>query len=89
MPFLVFPWEEGETLAESSGGLGLGARRDLALTVARDIGAALSDLHGVGSAHGDIKPQNIVLTATGARLIDFGLSGDASAETASDTIGAT
>ena len=82
VPFLVFPWEEGETLAERVVGLEPAARRELAHTVARDIGAALADLHGVGSAHGDIKPQNIVLGAAGARLIDFGLSGDASAESA-------
>jgi len=81
-PFLVFPWEEGQTLAEGAAQLGVDARRELALKVAHDIGAALSDLHGVGSAHGDIKPQNIVLSANGARLIDFGLAGDASAESA-------
>jgi serine/threonine-protein kinase PknK len=80
VPFLVFPWEEGETLALRAAAAGAG--RELALTVARDIGAALADLHAVGSAHGDIKPQNIVLTSIGARLIDFGLAGDASAETA-------
>jgi transcriptional regulator with GAF, ATPase, and Fis domain/tetratricopeptide (TPR) repeat protein len=82
-PVLVFAWEEGETLARVAEGQAPDAWRTLALAVARDIGAALSDLHAVGSAHGDIKPQNIVLTATGARLIDFGLSGDASVESAS------
>jgi serine/threonine-protein kinase PknK len=82
-PVLVFPWEEGETLESASKGKPLGARRELALLVARDIAAALSDLHSVGSAHGDIKPQNIVVTRGAARLIDFGLSGDASAESAS------
>src|SRR6185369_12671976 len=59
VPFLVFPWEEGETLAQRAASLLQSERRELALTVARDIGAALADLHGVGSAHGDIKPQNI------------------------------
>jgi serine/threonine protein kinase len=82
-PFLVFAWEEGETLATRSAAASRAERRELALVVARDIGAALADLHGVGSAHGDIKPQNIVLTSGGARLIDFGLAGDASAESAS------
>ena len=83
VPFLVFPWEEGETLAQRGAAAAPAERRTLALMGARDCGAALADLHGVGSAHGDIKPQNIVLTPTGARLIDFGLAGDASAETAS------
>ncbi len=82
-PLLVFAWEEGETLANTAAAASPAERRALGLTVARDIGAALADLHGVGSAHGDIKPQNIVLTSTGARLIDFGLAGEASAESAS------
>ncbi|HEX2870172.1 MAG TPA: sigma 54-interacting transcriptional regulator [Polyangiaceae bacterium] len=80
VPFLVFAWEEGQALAERAAALPAAERRELALMVARDMGAALADLHGVGSAHGDIKPQNIVLTSSGARLIDFGLSGEASAE---------
>jgi serine/threonine-protein kinase PknK len=81
-PLLVFEWEQGEALSSLAGRARGAARRDLALLVARDVGAALSDLHGSGSAHGDIKPQNIVLTPAGARLIDFGLAGDASAESA-------
>ncbi len=82
-PVLVFPWEEGETLASVAAGKDAKARRTLALLVARDIGSALTDLHAVGSAHGDIKPQNIIVTRGGARLIDFGLAGEASAESAS------
>ena len=81
-PVLIFPWQEAETLAQVGASGSATERRALALLVARDIGAALADLHGVGSAHGDIKPQNIIVTPAGARLIDFGLSGDASAESA-------
>jgi MAP/microtubule affinity-regulating kinase len=41
----------------------------------RPIADAVSYLHGRGIAHGDIKPDNIVLTADGdAKLIDFGYS---------------
>ncbi|HVY25241.1 MAG TPA: sigma 54-interacting transcriptional regulator [Polyangiaceae bacterium] len=82
-PLLVFPWEPGESLAALSAAADAEARKRLALLVARDVGAALDDLHAVGAAHGDIKPQNIIVTGAGARLIDFGLSGDASAESAS------
>jgi serine/threonine-protein kinase PknK len=81
-PLLVFEWEEGEALSALAARTHGAARRELLLLVARDIGAALSDLHAAGTAHGDIKPQNIVVTREGARLIDFGLSGDASAESA-------
>jgi transcriptional regulator with GAF, ATPase, and Fis domain len=82
-PVLVFPWEDGETLASAAAARSAEARRTLALEVARDLGGALADLHAVGAAHGDIKPQNVLLTSRGLRLIDFGLAGDASAETAS------
>ena len=80
-PVLVFSWQEGETLSTRLSSAGPEERRRLALVVARDIGAALADLHGVGSAHGDLKPDNIVLAESStARLIDFGLAGQASAE---------
>jgi serine/threonine protein kinase len=54
----------------------------LALLVARDVGAALAALHGSGSAHGDVKPENVVVAEVNgrpiaARLVDFGLSTDA------------
>ncbi len=82
-PVLVFAWEEGATLSVTAAASPDHARRRLALLVARDIGAALSDLHAVGAAHGDVKPDNIVIAEPGgARLIDFGLSVQASAETA-------
>jgi serine/threonine protein kinase len=39
----------------------------------RQIAEAVAYLHSLGIAHGDIKPDNIVLTADGdAKLIDFG-----------------
>jgi transcriptional regulator with GAF, ATPase, and Fis domain len=50
-------------------------REQLALLVARDLGAALSALHGSAAAHGDVKPANIIVAADQARLVDFGLSG--------------
>jgi transcriptional regulator with GAF, ATPase, and Fis domain/serine/threonine protein kinase len=78
-PLLVFAWQPGESLARHARS-GEEARR-LASIVARDIGAALADLHGVGAAHGDVKPENIVFDGEHARLIDFGLAGDAGAET--------
>jgi serine/threonine protein kinase len=51
------------------------------LLVARDVGAALAALHSSGAAHGDVKPENVVIaevngSPVAASLIDFGLSTD-------------
>lgn len=72
-PYLLLSAAPGESLDHR---LARGESGDeLALLVARDAGAALAALHGSGAAHGDIKPGNIVVSAQGARLVDFGLSG--------------
>ena len=48
----------------------------LALDVARDVGEALGDLHAAGLAHGDIKPENLLLHPRGdVAVLDLGLAG--------------
>jgi serine/threonine protein kinase len=42
------------------------------LEIAREITAALGLVHGAGLLHRDIKPDNIMMVARGAVLIDFG-----------------
>ncbi|HEY3499345.1 MAG TPA: phosphotransferase, partial [Polyangiaceae bacterium] len=81
-PFLLLEWFDGAVL-DPLRPQTPEAGRELALVVARDIGRALADLHAAGSAHGDVKPSNIVVAwdASGrprrARLVDFGLAGEA------------
>ena len=70
--FLVMEYLEGETLAQrlKKGALPL----DQALTVAIEIADALDKAHRQGIVHRDLKPGNIMLTKSGAKLLDFGLA---------------
>src|SRR5262249_12976649 len=70
--FLVMPYLEGETLEArlKEGALPL----DQALQYAAQIADALDRAHRAGIVHRDLKPGNIMLTKSGARLLDFGLA---------------
>ncbi len=78
--YLVLESAPGRALGQLSRPGSKDGALELALIVARDVGAALSDLHALGLAHGDLKPDNIVIEERdgrphAARLIDLGLAG--------------
>jgi len=70
--FLVMEYLEGGTLATrlERGALSL----DQALGYAIEIADALDKAHRAGIVHRDLKPGNIMLTKSGAKLLDFGLA---------------
>jgi len=70
--FLVMEYLEGQTLAErlEKGALPL----DQALHCAIQIADALDNAHRNHIIHRDLKPGNVMLTRTGAKLLDFGLA---------------
>ena len=70
--FIVMELLVGETLAErlKTGALPI---KD-ALRYAIEITDALDHAHRQGIIHRDLKPANIMLTAMGAKLLDFGLA---------------
>ncbi|WP_437784913.1 sigma 54-interacting transcriptional regulator [Sorangium sp. So ce1097] len=73
--FVAMRWMEGQAVAEAARGMPPGERAAFALAVARDAGEALGDLHGIGLAHGDLKPENLILTPEGRiGMIDLGLA---------------
>jgi len=70
--FLVMEYLEGETLAQrlEQGPL----RIAQALQTGIEIADALDKAHRQGIVHRDLKPGNVMLTRSGAKLLDFGLA---------------
>jgi eukaryotic-like serine/threonine-protein kinase len=72
MDYLVMECVEGETLAKrlEKGPLPV----DQTLKYGAQVADALDKAHRSGIVHRDLKPANIILTPTGAKLLDFGLA---------------
>src|SRR6266404_2451337 len=72
MDYLVMECVEGETLAKrlEKGPIPL----EQVLKFGGQIADALDKAHRNGVVHRDLKPGNIMLTSTGAKLLDFGLA---------------
>jgi Tol biopolymer transport system component/tRNA A-37 threonylcarbamoyl transferase component Bud32 len=70
--YLVMELLEGETVAQrvTKGSLPL----DAVLMHGVEIASALDAAHRKGVVHRDLKPGNIMLTKSGAKLLDFGLA---------------
>lgn len=70
--YLVFEYVEGPTLKQRLEQGPLGA--EAVATIARDVGAGLRLLHEAGVIHRDVKPDNVILSKSGAKLTDFGIA---------------
>src|SRR5262250_1265017 len=72
MDYLVMECVEGETLEKrlEKGPLPL----EQVVKIGAEVADALGRAHRSGVVHRDLKPGNIMLTPTGAKLLDFGLA---------------
>ena len=85
--FLVMQYLEGETLADR---LARGAVPvDLTLQYGIEIADALDRAHRQGVVHRDLKPSNVMLTRSGVKLLDFGISKLKEHDARGDVAGAT
>jgi beta-lactam-binding protein with PASTA domain/predicted Ser/Thr protein kinase len=84
-PYIVMEYVDGQTLREILATEGrLLPQRALEITAA--ICAALEQAHAAGIVHRDIKPGNVMLTATGeVKVMDFGIARALTASSATMT----
>ncbi len=87
VPYLAMELVEGETLEVALAKGIIDAKRSLGIAI--ELASALGAVHDAGLVHRDVKPQNVILTVVGCRLVDFGFAApigralrDASAGTA-------
>ncbi len=81
--YLVMEFLEGESLADRLRKGPLASEEVLKIAIA--IADALEKAHRAGVVHRDLKPGNVMLTKSGAKLLDFGLAKPFGATVASGT----
>src|SRR4030095_339676 len=73
VPYVVMELVDGESLAAV---LARVRRRPgpAAVRICAEVSAALAAAHARGIVHRDVTPANVMLTPTGAKVVDFGIS---------------
>lgn len=72
LPYLVMELLDGQSLAERIRLAPLPWQQ--AVTIASQVASALAAAHRCGVVHRDVKPGNVMLTGTGAKVLDFGIA---------------
>ncbi|MET7422936.1 serine/threonine-protein kinase [Dactylosporangium sp. NPDC005555] len=72
VPYVVMELLPGRTLSQRLAAGPLPPRA--ALRVCAEVAAALAAAHARNVVHRDVKPANVILTPSGAKVVDFGLA---------------
>src|SRR5262245_26517187 len=73
VPFVVMELLEGTALSRAT----LPMPPPLAFQICAQVAAALAAAHAQGVVHRDVKPGNVMLTADGVKVFDFGIAAEA------------
>ena len=71
-PYVVMELVRGGTLAQHMAGGPLPAQ--IVFRICAEVAAALAAAHADDLVHRDIKPANVMVTPTGAKVVDFGIA---------------
>ncbi|NES30623.1 protein kinase [Micromonospora terminaliae] len=73
VPYVVMELVDGGPLSSRLGRGGQLPWRE-ALTIGAEVASALAAAHARGVVHRDVTPGNVMLTSTGVKVVDFGIS---------------
>jgi serine/threonine-protein kinase len=73
VPYVVMELNGGESVAARLRRQGPLPVRE-AILIAAEVASALATAHARGVVHRDVTPANVMLTGTGAKVVDFGIS---------------
>src|SRR5919107_3678098 len=73
VPYVVMELNDGESAGARLRRHGALPWQD-AVTIAAEVASALATAHARGVVHRDVTPANVMLTSSGAKVVDFGIS---------------
>ncbi|GGM48127.1 serine/threonine-protein kinase [Dactylosporangium sucinum] len=83
-PYVVMELVPGPTLEQRTAGAPLPPA--VVFRICAEVAAGLAAAHASGMVHRDVKPANVILAPTGAKVVDFGIAAAAGAGDLDDEV---